>query len=76
MVNIVLENYTDLDNREVEHLFDKFYMKDNSRGTDSSGRGLTVTKLLVEKMDGNIKAELIDNILRVTMTYEIYSEIS
>jgi len=46
---------TDID---VSHMFDRFYMKDEARTNQSTGLGLTITKLLVEKMDGNISADL------------------
>ena len=71
-VVINLENHTDeLNEEEVEHIFDRFYMKDKSRGTSSSGLGLTITKLLVEEMNGEIKAELQDDILSFNITFDI-----
>lgn len=63
-VRIILANDTnELTEIDVENLFDRFYMKDSSRSTSSSGLGLTVTKLLLEKMNGEIKAEVEDNSL-------------
>ncbi len=71
-VVITLSNYTDeLDEKDVENLFDRFYMKDNSRSTSSSGLGLTVTKLLVEEMNGEIKAEFEGNTLKFIISYKI-----
>lgn len=71
-VVITLSNYTDeLDEKDVEHIFDRFYMKDNSRSTSSSGLGLTVTKLLIEEMNGEIKAEFEGNILKFIISYKI-----
>ncbi|WP_373601067.1 sensor histidine kinase [Paraclostridium bifermentans] len=48
----------DLDKYEEKYLFNRFYMKDDSRSNKSSGLGLTVSKLLVESMGGNIKVEI------------------
>ena len=46
-------------------------MKDTSRSTSSSGLGLTITKLLIEQMNGEIKTELKDNILSFIITFDI-----
>jgi len=43
---------------DVSHMFDRFYMKDEARTNHSTGLGLTITKLLVEKMSGEISANL------------------
>lgn len=48
----------DLDEEEIKLLFNRFYMKDISRNNQSSGLGLTVTKLLIEAMGGYIEAEI------------------
>ena len=48
----------DINKEELDLLFNRFYMKDNSRGRDSSGLGLTITKFLVESMNGKIEAKL------------------
>ena len=71
-VVIKLDNHTNqLNEEEVEYIFDRFYMKDTSRSTSSSGLGLTITKLLIEEMNGEIKAELKDNILRFIIIFDI-----
>ena len=71
-VKIILINSIDeLTEREVENLFDRFYMKDTARSTSSSGLGLTITKLLIEKMNGEIRAEIINGVLIFTIDYPI-----
>ena len=40
---------------EVERLFDRFYTVDNARR--SRGLGLSIAKLLMENMNGQISAE-------------------
>lgn len=47
-----------LEKEEVNLLFNRFYMNDSSRNSQSSGLGLTITKFLVEAMGGMIKAEI------------------
>ena len=62
--NIVItfsNNIQYMKKEEVDLLFNRFYMGDASRNNSgSSGLGLTITKLLVEKMGGEIKAESTD----------------
>lgn len=48
----------DINKDDLDLLFNRFYMKDNSRSRDSSGLGLTITKFLVESMNGEIEVEL------------------
>lgn len=43
---------------ELTYIFDRFFTGDHSRGNQSSGLGLTITKLLTEKMKGQIEARL------------------
>lgn len=43
---------------ELDLLFNRFYMKDSSRGKDSSGLGLTITKFLVDAMNGEMEVKL------------------
>lgn len=44
-------------------------MKDSSRSNSSSGLGLTVTKLLVEQMKGEIKVDINKGILCFSITF-------
>lgn len=70
-VNIIFSNNVEnLEEIPVEKLFDRFYIKDESRNNQSSGLGLTITKLLVEKMNGNIKAEINDNFIHFIITFK------
>lgn len=41
---------------EIKYIFDRFYSGDSSRNNQSAGLGLTISKLLVEKMKGKIGA--------------------
>jgi signal transduction histidine kinase len=42
---------------EIDYLFERFYTGDQSRSSQSTGLGLTITKALVEKMYGRIAAK-------------------
>lgn len=66
---IFSNNVKNLEEIPVEKLFNRFYMKDESRNNQSSGLGLTITKLLVEKMNGSIKAEINDNFIHFKITF-------
>ncbi|WOO37228.1 HAMP domain-containing sensor histidine kinase [Anaerocolumna sp. AGMB13020] len=46
----------ELTENELKNIFERFYTGDQSRSNQSTGLGLTITKLLVEKMKGSIEA--------------------
>lgn len=55
---ICVENtYSDIDNTELEKLFDRFYRSDKARTFDGGyGIGLSIAKMIAEKHQGEIKA--------------------
>lgn len=55
---------------DVSRLFERFYTGDTSRSTESSGLGLSVVKLLLEKLRGSINASVCGSILCITVTLE------
>lgn len=70
-INIIFSNNVEnLEEIDVEKLFNRFYMKDKSRNNQSSGLGLTITKFLLEKMNGSIKAEISDNFIHFKITFK------
>lgn len=42
---------------DIKHIFDRFFMTDKSRNKSSSGLGLTISRLLADKMGGEVYAE-------------------
>ncbi|CDQ18508.1 sensor histidine kinase [Halobacillus karajensis] len=50
-----------LNEQNVSHLFDRFYKADHTRTGKGTGLGLPIAKGLMEKMNGNLTAELKDN---------------
>lgn len=61
---IVFSNHTsDLNEIQIGKLFDRFYTVNAAR--KSTGLGLSIAKALIEKMDGNISADYINNVLSI-----------
>lgn len=58
-----------LDERDVEHLFERFYTVDRARSNGSTGLGLTIAKEFVEKMDGKLEAGLEGDRLCIRMRF-------
>lgn len=56
---------------DPEILFDKFYKADSARRKGSSGLGLFIVRELVEKMDGEVRAELDEGMLRIIMHFKM-----
>ena len=52
---------TSIDEGEVAHIFDRFYMADQVRKGQSVGLGLSIVKSLMEKMNGVIISKLEDS---------------
>ncbi len=52
---------------ETEKLFDRFYTVENAR--NSTGLGLSIAKILTERMNGEISAELDDGRLVITLNF-------
>lgn len=56
-----------LDRVQAERLFDRFYTVESAR--DSTGLGLSIAKLLTEKMGGRISAEYQSGVLNICVSY-------
>lgn len=59
-----------LTEEDVEHLFDRFYMQEESRTLGGSGLGLTIAKMFMENMGGDMKAELEEACLKIILTFK------
>ena len=56
-----------LDRIQAERLFERFYTVENAK--NSTGLGLSIARLLTEKMAGNIKAEYVDGELVIQVGF-------
>ena len=59
---------SELSSVDVGKLFDRFYTVDSAR--KSTGLGLSIAKLLTERMGGNISADYKGKILSITLSFE------
>lgn len=65
---IIIANKTEgMDNVNLEKLFDRFFTVENARG--STGLGLSIARLLIEKMNGTIDATYKDGIFSIIIKY-------
>jgi signal transduction histidine kinase len=56
---------------EIKKIFERFYTGDSSRNNQSTGLGLTITKALVEKMNGTVDARLEDGLFVIELTWPV-----
>lgn len=61
---------TGLTEENVDKLFDRFYTVDNSRSNKNTGLGLYITRILVEKLGHNIKANLKGDNLIISIAWK------
>ena len=59
---------SELSSVDVGKLFDRFYTVDSAR--KSTGLGLSIAKLLTERMGGHISADYKGNMLSITLSFE------
>lgn len=58
-----------LKQEDVEHIFDRFYTADPTRGGNNTGLGLYIVKTLVEKSGNKIQALLSDKMLHIRIKW-------
>lgn len=65
-VRLMISNeVTDVSAEDVNRLFQRFYKGDKTRAENGTGLGLTIAKSLMFKMDGQLSAQLQNNILTI-----------
>jgi len=55
---------------ELAFIFDRFYTGDTTRNTQSTGLGLSIAKVLTEKMKGSITAQLDGEMFVITLRWK------
>lgn len=61
---------SDLGEKDINHLFERFFTADSTRSGKSTGLGLSITKELVEQMGHTISAKLSDGSLSITIKWK------
>ena len=67
---IISNNVQFVTAKDVEKMFDRFYKADQSRTSNSTGLGLSIVKSLMDKMNGTIDSQLIDDHLSITCKWK------
>ncbi len=52
---------------DTEHIFDRSYRAGRTNGRKSAGLGLYIVKLLAERMDGSVSADIIGGVLKISV---------
>jgi len=72
MARLVVKNDTHkLTEKDVNRMFDRFYMADQSRLGNSTGLGLSIVKGMMEKMNGKVTGQLNDGQLSIICEWEL-----
>lgn len=64
--------FPEIEAEDPSRLFDRFYMQEESRGRGGTGLGLTISKNLVEHMNGTIEASYSDKGEKRVLTFIIH----
>lgn len=66
----ISNTFTNIGEKDIANIFDRFYMADKSRSGKGTGLGLAIAKGLVEKMDGNITANIDGSIFSICCSFK------
>lgn len=66
----VSNTFNNLTSEDVKNIFDRFYMADKARSGKGTGLGLSIAKGLILKMDGDIFADITDNMFSICCRFK------
>lgn len=69
IISEFINDAPDLEYEDIDKLFERFYIGDKSRSSNSTGLGLSVTKVLTEKLGHEIEANLVDGKLIIDIKW-------
>jgi signal transduction histidine kinase len=64
-----------LTSEDVKNIFDRFYMADKTRSGKGTGLGLAIAKGLVQKMKGNIAADITNDMFSISCMFKAVNTI-
>ncbi|WP_035294832.1 HAMP domain-containing sensor histidine kinase [Clostridium sp. KNHs214] len=65
---------TNIDEKDVIYMFDRFYRADKVRKGQGTGLGLSIAKSLMQKMNGSIRSDFENNKITIVCEWEINNE--
>jgi signal transduction histidine kinase len=65
-----LNDKNQMNENELKLIFDRFYTGDLSRSNQSTGLGLTIVRILTEKMNGHVEAKLEGNLFMIELRFK------
>lgn len=68
---LVINDAPSLTDKDIERMFDRFYMADQSRSGKNTGLGLSIAKALMKKMNGTISGRLDQDQLSIICEWEL-----
>ena len=54
---------------DPEHLFDRFYQSSPARAKGGAGLGLSIVRKLMERMGGQVSAQITGNMLEIRLSF-------
>ncbi len=67
----LLNDKNQLKEKDLVYIFDRFYTGDITRNSQSTGLGLSIAKVLIEKLKGNVEAKIVGELFIITLRWKL-----
>lgn len=71
VLRVTFENPAEINELDIEHIFDEFYTTDISRTKGGTGLGLAIAKQFTEMLGGRIEAKAEDSVFTVLLEFNV-----